>query len=153
MDYTVESLAVEQQDLLLAHFDYDFAWRLGSLMRERAARDRLPVTITIDHGADLIFSVRLPGATPHNSHWAARKRNVSRILHRSSLSLLIESRTQNFDFNARYRLSDDYAAGGGGVPLILRNGVLVGTVGVSGLPDVDDHILIVEALRSLRDQT
>jgi hypothetical protein len=32
---------------------------------------------------------------------------------------------------------------------MLGNGTLIGTAGVSGLPDVEDHRLIVAALRTL----
>ena len=55
-----------------------------------------------------------------------------------------------FDFNGRYRLpAADFAASGGGFPLMLRGGTLIGTVGVSGLPDIEDHRLITDALRQL----
>ena len=38
--------------------------------------------------------------------------------------------TGEFDFNRRYRLTEaDFAASGGGVPLVLRNGTLIGTAG------------------------
>ena len=63
----------------------------------------------------------------------------------------LEAEEGKFDFNRRYRLPEfDFAASGGGVPLILRNGTLIGTAGVSGLPDVEDHRLIVDALEALR---
>jgi uncharacterized protein (UPF0303 family) len=62
----------------------------------------------------------------------------------------LEAEERGIDFNRRYRLPEAaFAASGGGVPLLLRNGMLIGTAGVSGLPDVEDHRLIVEALRSL----
>jgi uncharacterized protein (UPF0303 family) len=150
MTYTLELLAEEQQALLLDRFDYDFAWRLGSLMRERAAGAGAPVAMTVAHGSDLVFSVLMPGATPDNLDWAARKRAVAVRFHRSSLAMRLEAEQRQIDFNRRYRLPEaDFAASGGGVPLMLRNGTLIGAAGVSGLPDVEDHRLIVEALRSL----
>lgn len=150
MTYTVEALAAEQESLRLDTFDYDFAWRLGSTMREAAARVSAPVAITVAHGLDLVFSILMPGATPDNTDWAMRKRNVAHRFHRSSLALRLEVEKHGYDFGRRYRLEDtDYAASGGGVPLLLRNGTLIGTAGVSGLPDVDDHRLIVDALRGV----
>ena len=41
-----------------------------------------------------------------------------------------------------------YAFAGGAFPIRV-NGALVGTVGVSGLTDVEDHDLVVEALEEL----
>lgn len=153
MNYTVESLASEQAALELDRFDYDFAWRLGSAMRELAAARAAPVAITIAHGSDLVFSTLLPGATIDNLEWAARKRAVAHRFHRSSLSLRLESEAGGFDFNRRYRLADAaFAASGGGVPLMQRNGTLIGTAGVSGLPDVEDHALIIAALRTVLER-
>ena len=43
----------------------------------------------------------------------------------------------------------DFMASGGGVPLMLRGGTLIGTPAVSGLPDVEDHQMVVTALREL----
>lgn len=149
-DYTLEALAREQEELRLDRFDYDFAWRLGARMRDAAAGGGLPVAITVAHGSDLVFAALLPGATPDNLDWAARKRAVARRFHRSSLAMRLEAEAKGHDFHRRYRLPEaDFAASGGGVPLILRGGTLIGTAGVSGLPDVEDHRLVVEALRSL----
>jgi len=154
MNYTVESLAAEQAALELDNFDYDFAWRLGAAMRNLAAERRAPVAITVSHGSDLVFATILPGGTIDNLEWTARKRAVAHRFHRSSLSMRLEAEAAGFDFNRRYRLSEaDFAASGGGVPLIERNGTLVGAAGVSGLADVDDHGLIVEALRILLKRT
>jgi uncharacterized protein (UPF0303 family) len=149
-DYTLETLAEEQNGLRLAGFDYDFAWRLGVAMHDAAAKAGHPVAITVAHGTDLVFAVLMPGATPDNLDWAARKRAVAGRFHRSSLAMRLEAEAKGHDFNRRYRLPEaDFAASGGGVPLLLRGGTLIGTAGVSGLPDVEDHRLIVEALRGL----
>lgn len=150
MTYTLNLLAEEQQKLLLPDFDYTFAWKLGSLIREQAAKGKLPVAITITHGTDVVFSLLMPGATIDNLHWASRKRAVAHRFHRSSLAMRLEAQKGSFDFNSRYRLPEaQYVASGGGVPLMLRNGTLIGTVGVSGLPDVEDHRLAVQALEEL----
>lgn len=151
MPYTPDSLAAEQQELLLKNFDYDFAWALGGRMREIAARDASPVAITVAHGTTVVFSTLMPGATLDNFDWTARKRAVAHRFHRSSLAIRLETEAAGFDFNARFRLPEaDYvASGGGGVPLILRGGTLIGTAAVSGLPDVDDHKMVVAALRDM----
>jgi len=39
-----------------------------------------------------------------------------------------------------------YAAHGGSFPIIVRDVGVVGTVTVSGLPQADDHALVVESL-------
>jgi uncharacterized protein (UPF0303 family) len=150
VSYTLNLLAEEQQKLQLQEFDYSFAWKLGFLIREKAAVANLPVSITVAHGTDVVFLLLMPGSTIDNLQWAARKRAVAHRFHRSSLAMRLEAENGNYDFNSRYRLPEsDYVASGGGVPLILRNGTLIGTVGVSGLPDEEDHRLVVQALQEL----
>ncbi len=62
----------------------------------------------------------------------------------------LEAERDGIDFNKRYRLPEtDFVASGGGVPLILKGGTIIGTAAVSGLPNVEDHKLIVEALCAL----
>ena len=148
--YTPQILADELAELHLPRFDYNVAWRLGCLLQADAAAAALPVAITVAHGSDVVFSLLMPGATLDNTAWAARKRAVAHRFHRSSLSIRLEAEAAGFDFNKVFRLPpEDYVASGGGVPLILRGGTLIGTVAVSGLPDVEDHVMVVNALRNL----
>ncbi len=53
------------------------------------------------------------------------------------------------EFNARYLLDEsEFAAHGGAFPVIGRGVGVVGTVTVSGLPQEEDHRLVVSVLRS-----
>lgn len=150
MTYTLDALEHELRDLQLPAFDYDFAWRLGSMMQTEAATRSLPVAITVAHGTDVVFAVLMPGATVDNSAWAARKRAVAHRFHKSSLAVRLEAEKGGYDLNARFRLPEaDFVASGGGFPLMLRGGTLIGTAAVSGLPDVEDHQLVTNALRRL----
>ncbi|NTJ11648.1 heme-degrading domain-containing protein [Rhizobium lusitanum] len=150
MSYTLDTLAQELKDLQLATFDYEFAWKLGCAMQAQASARSLPAAITVAHGTDVVFALLMPGATPDNTDWAARKRAVAHRFHRSSLAMRLEAEQGGYDFNSRFRLPEsDFVASGGGFPLILRGGTLIGTVGVSGLPDLEDHLLVTNALREL----
>jgi uncharacterized protein (UPF0303 family) len=150
MPYTLASLAAEQEKLLLDRFDYDFAWTLGQAIRALASIEQAPVAIQVSHGLSAVFTTLLPGATVDNLDWTARKRAVAHRFHKSSLAIRLEAEAGKYDFNQRFRLPEEaYVASGGGIPLILKQGTLVGTVAVSGLPDAEDHRLIVEALHSL----
>jgi uncharacterized protein (UPF0303 family) len=147
---TVEGLIAEEADLALARFDYETAWELGSAMRRMAAEANLPVAIEITHHGAVVFSTLLPGATPDNIVWTRRKRAVVEHFQHSSLYMRLLCEKNGVDFATRYRLSPgDYAASGGGVPIQVAGVGLVGVAAVSGLPDVDDHALVISALKQL----
>jgi uncharacterized protein (UPF0303 family) len=51
------------------------------------------------------------------------------------------------DFNVRFRLdADRFAAHGGAFPLNVVTSGCIGSVAVSGLPQVEDHKFVVEQL-------
>ncbi|WP_152662533.1 heme-degrading domain-containing protein [Devosia soli] len=151
MTPTLESLAEEQQAIALRRFDYATAWQLGALMQAEAAAQHLPVAIEVTHGETVVFFSLLPGATPDNPDWTRRKRNVALRFHQSSLHMRLLCEKHGWEFAQRFRLPpDDYAASGGGVPLIVEGTGVVGAASVSGLPDVEDHALVAKALRQIR---
>lgn len=149
---TIESLTEEQQALTLPRFDYATAWQLGARMQAEAASRQLPVAIEVTHGETVVFFTLLPGATPDNPDWTRRKRNVALRFHQSSLYMRLLCEQHGWDFAQRFRLSpDDFAASGGGVPIIVEGTGVVGAAAVSGLPDVEDHALVANALRHIRN--
>lgn len=147
---TPEQLLAEEERLQLAAFDHDTAWTLGAHLRAIAARDGLPVAIEIAHGATPVFLALLPGATPDNPHWLRRKRATVLRFHRSSLYMRLDCAARGVDFHSRFGLDPDaYVASGGALPIRVRGTGVVGVAAVSGLPDIEDHRLVVRALTEL----
>lgn len=147
---TIDAVKAEENSLHIPTFQYDFAWTLGSRIRQKAEERKLPVGIEVRHGTDIVFAALLPGATIDNFGWTRRKCAVVHRFHRSSLRVRLEAEAKDYDFNQKFGLPlTDYVASGGGFPLILRGGTFVGSVAVSGLPDVQDHALITETLGEL----
>ena len=149
MTPTLAELAEEQAQLQLPAFNYDIAWQIGSYIHSQAAANSLPIAMEISHGQTPVFLAVMPRATPDNPDWTRRKRAVALRFHQSSLAMRLLCEENGWNFAHRFRLSDaDYAASGGGVPIIVRGAGVVGAVAVSGLPDVEDHRLAIAALRS-----
>lgn len=147
---SLEALLEEQEQLELSNFNYDFVWKLGTSLYQAASKESLPIAIEIRHSEDVVFRVLLPGATIDNFDWTRRKAAVARRFHRSSLYMRVDAQTKGYDLNTRFRLSrEDYVASGGGFPLMIRGSSLIGTVSVSGLPDVEDHRLITARLADM----
>lgn len=147
---SMDELMAEQSQLVLKRFDHALAWQIGSHIHAAAAERNLPIGIEVSHGASLVFLAIMPGATPDNVDWVRRKRAVALRFHQSSLYMRLLCESKGVNFHTRYRLPEaDYAASGGGVPVFVEHVGVVGAVAISGLPDVEDHRLVVSALRSL----
>ena len=147
---TMDELLEQQAGLELPAFDYAAAWTLGLRLRDMAAERELPVGIEISHGDTPVFSLLMPGATSDNLDWLRRKRAVALRFHHSSLYMRLLCESKSVDFHTRYRLPrEDFAASGGGVPIFVSGVGVVSAAAVSGLPDVEDHQLVVAAMRRL----
>lgn len=143
----IADLIAQERELAYAHFDHSAAWHLGTLLVGLAQERSLRVLIGIDLGEQQVFRCGLPGTSADNDAWLRRKFAVVRRYNHSSL--LMASMTQSMpDRLAALGLDHaTHALSGGGFPLVA-GGSLVGCVGVSGLTDVEDHALVVEALRA-----
>jgi uncharacterized protein (UPF0303 family) len=94
-----------------------------------------------------LFHAALPGAGPDNADWVRRKRNTVLTLATSTLAVGLKLKASGETLEERYGLSPrDHAAHGGGFPLTLAGLGCIGAITVSGLPQVEDHALVVEVL-------
>jgi uncharacterized protein (UPF0303 family) len=149
MSELTEQLLAEERELRFTDFSLEDAWVLGSRMRAAAVEAGLPVAIGIQLGQQRVFHTALPGSSSDNDHWLARKTKVALRYGRASLAVGEGFRDQGGDFDTDSRLDPaEYAAHGGVVPLRLKSGAVIGVVGVSGLPQLEDHAFVVEHLRA-----
>jgi uncharacterized protein (UPF0303 family) len=149
MDDILRQLLDEEQELQFTSFNEAAAWKIGSSMVERCVKDNLPVTIDITRGDRQVFHASLKGASVDNDEWVKRKvRLVNRFGHSSFyMGQLLKSKGKTIE--QAYLLSEsDYAPHGGCFPVIVRNTGMVGTITVSGLPQEEDHKLVVESIRA-----
>ncbi|TNC72572.1 heme-degrading domain-containing protein [Rubellimicrobium roseum] len=148
---TMEDLLAEEASLVLDRFDYASAWDLGVRIRSVASERRLPIAVEVFHGTAPVFFALLPGATPDNSEWIRRKRAVALRFHHSSLYMRLACESKGVTLSERYGLPEtEFVASGGAVPIFVRDVGLVGVATVSGIPDVEDHQLVVSAIHDLR---
>ncbi|WP_369185228.1 heme-degrading domain-containing protein [Streptomyces sp. Y1] len=139
----IAELERQHRELQLPSADLDDTWRLGSLIVAVARERALAVTVDIRHGEQQAFHAALPGTSPDNDDWIRRKAAVVRRF--GEASYLVGER-----YRAKGRAFDldpaHYAAHGGSFPLLVRGTGMVGTVTVSGLPQLADHRLVTECL-------
>ncbi|MDG5804555.1 heme-degrading domain-containing protein [Streptomyces ossamyceticus] len=147
----IEELEAQERRLVLPRFGFEDAWALGSLLVEMAREREAPVAIDIRRGPQQLFHAALPGSTPDNDAWIDRKRRVVERYGASSYLVGARFRAKGTTFEASSRLDPDrYAAHGGSFPLAVEGTGVIGTVTVSGLPQLEDHRMVVEALERFK---
>ncbi|MCW2701321.1 MAG: hypothetical protein JWQ45_2856 [Blastococcus sp.] len=142
-------LAAQEEELQFSAFTNDDAWELGSALVDRARREQLPVAVQITRNRHQLFHAALPGATPDNDSWIRRKTRVVNRFGHSSLYMGQSAREAGTTFEEEFGLDPQrYAAHGGAFPILIRSVGPIGVVVVSGLPQVEDHRMVVTALRA-----
>ena len=129
------------------NFSEEIAFDFGSVIYGVARARRAPVVIDIRTSDRTLFHAAMPGATPDNDNWVRRKSNVVLRYHQSSLlfgdTLALKGREINPDMGIDLM---NFAGHGGSFPLKVKKVGVIGAITVSGLPQLDDHRMIIEAL-------
>lgn len=144
---SVEELESQERHLVFRQFGHEDAWALGSLLVELARERQAPVAVDIHRAGQQLFHAALPGSTPDNDAWIDRKRRVVERYGASSYLVGARLRAKGTTFEESSRLDpDQYAAHGGSFPITVEGVGVIGSVTVSGLPQLQDHRMVVEAL-------
>ncbi|MFJ3336711.1 heme-degrading domain-containing protein [Streptomyces sp. NPDC086766] len=150
---SVEELEAQERRLVFRRFDHDDAWALGSLLVELARERQAPVAVDIHRAGQQLFHAALPGSTIDNDAWIARKRRVVERYGSASYLVGARFRAKGTTFEDSSRLDPDvYAAHGGSFPITVEGVGVIGAVTVSGLPQLQDHRFVVEALERFLDR-
>lgn len=145
----IAKIAEQEAALVFESFDEATAFAIGSAIRERALKDQLPIVVDIQLWDRPLFFAALPGSTSSNTNWARRKRNVVKMFHKSTYRMVLEQAREDKTFPPGHGLSaEDYVLAGGGFPVKVKGVGAVGVIAVSGLPQRQDHEVIVAALCS-----
>ncbi|HEX9116017.1 MAG TPA: heme-degrading domain-containing protein [Anaerolineae bacterium] len=153
IDQDLERIALQEARLRFPAFDATTAWTVGNRLRDAATAHGVAVSIDVTLNGHQLFFYAMPGTTPDNIEWIRRKRNVVQRFHRSSYAVGLDLKKQQTTLTEKLGLPlQDYAPHGGCFPIRLPGTGCIGTIAVSGLPQRNDHALIVEALCGLLDQ-
>ena len=146
----LEELRRQEEEIQFTSFTNDNALAVGIALLEEASKRSKPVAIDITRNGQQLFHFAMTGTTIDNGEWIKRKNNVVNRFGHSSYYMGILLKNAGQTMEEKYLLpSSDYAAHGGAFPLIIQDVGIVGTVTVSGLPQQEDHELVVTTLRTL----
>lgn len=144
---SLDELRAQEDRLVFDAFDEDTAWQVGTALRDAALAAGLPVAVSVRRNGQRLFHAALPGACADNDGWLDRKCAVVDRYGQSSLRVGEQFRAGGSSFEESSRLDPArYAAHGGAFPVLVRGTGCVGTVAVSGLPQLADHALVVQVL-------
>lgn len=128
-------------------FGREDAWKLGGMLLEAAKKYEEGVAIGIVLNGLTVFQFVTEGATRHNVEWLERKANLVTQFHKSSLRVYAEFELKKITMEGERLDPMKFAMCGGGFPLTVKGVGVVGAIAVSGLPHLDDHKVIVNALQ------
>lgn len=148
MSDLIADLEAQERELVLERFDHDDAWRLGSAITAIAQGAGHAVGIDIRRPGLILFRSALPGITPDQDVWIARK--AATVLRMEASSALVDARLTAFglDTSAGAWLGPDFAITGGSFPIRVRGAGVVAAATASGLTSMEDHDLVVAGIRA-----
>ena len=140
-------LLTEEQTFILPSLKIADVIEIGEIAKSLSVTRNLPIAIEVRLGDWIIYHVSLPGSTPENDWWISRKARVVMLKHHSTMYERVSAEERGVDWHKENNLLDEtHAIHGGGLPLITKNEGFVGVLLISGLPQVEDHLLGVEVL-------
>lgn len=144
----LKSLALQEETLQFDAFDNAIALAIGLDIVESARLGGKSVTVNITVNGLVLFHHAMIGACADQADWIRRKNNVVNRYGHSSYYVgnTYKAKGDLFE-NVAYLDAKDHAAHGGAFPITIRNVGIVGTITVSGLPQAEDHALVVQALK------
>ncbi|ACB95955.1 heme-degrading domain-containing protein [Beijerinckia indica] len=144
-----QKIRLQESRLRFSRFGPNEAWSVGTRLRAAAIAASAPVAIDVYGYGRTLFHVALEGSVPDNAEWIRRKRNIVLRFWRSSYSVRLDLLEAGLTLTERYGISEvDFAAAGGSVPILLTDSGCIGAVTVSGLPQHEDHAMVMAALEA-----
>ena len=145
--FTSTQLLTEEQILTLPSLEISDALEIGEIAQSLSVTRNLPIAIEVRLGDWIVYHVSLPGSKPENDWWMGRKARVVVLKHHSTMYERVSAEERGVDWHKENNLLDEtHAIHGGGLPLITKKEGFVGVLLISGLPQVEDHLLGVEVL-------
>jgi len=146
-NYTAKQILKEEGALLLSEINVRELIEVGEIAKSLGLERNLPIAVEVRLGDWIVYHASLPGSTAENQWWIDRKARTVILKHHSTIYERVSAEERGVDWHKENNLLDEtHAIHGGGLPLITKNEGFVGVLLISGLPQVEDHLLGVEVL-------
>ena len=136
------------REIKVREFSNRIALEMGLKIIDLANVQGQSIAVSIDRLNHNIFKFVADDLPADKHDWLRRKANVAVRFEESSLAVKEDLSRGNMTLAETFGLdARDYIAKGGSIPVKVINVGLVATITVSGLSDIEDHDLIVSALK------
>ena len=145
--FTSQGLALEAATLVLPSLSQAEAVEIGQIALAIGTQRALPIAIEVRLKEWIVFHASLPGSLPTNDSWIARKARVVMATSKSTMYERVLAEEKGVDWYVESGLPEEtHAVHGGGLALNVSGVGFVGILIISGLPQVQDHLLGVEII-------
>ncbi len=145
--FSSQGLELEAQTLELESLSQKDAIEIGEIALDIGFARGLSIAIEVRLKDWIVFHASLPGATVEKDDWLARKARVVLATGNSTMFERVLAEEQGIDwYEAKGLPEETHAIHGGGLALNVKGFGCMGALLISGLPQVQDHLLGVEVL-------
>lgn len=144
----LEQCKKEEAELQFRSFSHADALKLGLdlLKVSEEYPGILGIEIRINHVT--VFKYLPDGTGAYHDMWLRRKSNLIDVREMSTLRAFAELAVLKEDLQKDWLLAPaEYAACGGGFPIRIQDGSVIGSICVSGLPHLQDHEILIAGIR------
>ena len=144
--FSSKQLLNEELILKLPSLTNTDAIEIGQIAVTLGSQRKLPIAIEVRIREWIVFHASLEGSKPENDWWINRKVAVVMLNQHSTMFERVSAEERGVDWHKENGVTDEtHAIHGGALPLITEDG-FKGILIISGLPQVEDHLLAIEVL-------
>lgn len=137
----------QEKTLVFSSFDENDAFAIGNLIKTGLDAFGKSALIEVRLWDRQLYCCAMKGTNAENADWVRRKVNVVQRFQISSYLKALEMKDAGEVFDREHGTDPlDFAAAGGGFPIQLLDESVIGCITVSGLPQREDHQVVVDAL-------
>lgn len=150
----LEQCMEEEKRYQFTAFSHKDALDIGLELLQVSQEREEVVGIEIRINQVSVFKYLPDGTGKFHEMWLQRKGNIVDVMEMSTLRAYAQMEANQEELMKDWLLDPrDYAACGGGFPIRLRGGSVVGSICVSGLPHLKDHAILISGIsRFLENQ-
>ncbi|MDP4146718.1 MAG: heme-degrading domain-containing protein [Bacillota bacterium] len=144
----LDELRQQEETFQFYEFSNETAFVLGLNLVQNAKKNRKPAVIDISRYNHQLFHYSCEGSLPEDDCWIVKMNRVVHRFNKSSLHFGIYLKEEGKTIQEKYGISSiEYAPHGGAFPIRIKNVGIIGTITVTGLPQEENHNMVVNVLR------